>query len=306
MILSIAKWTQRDFTRDAAISGKAQLLTISYSHYCEMARLGLDLMEMEYEEHGYAAGQHVLPLLKARVCGQEKIISTSSNVTTAHEATNPVNFDEDGQPKKKAGSRTGTPLLIMPDGNTYSDSWDILNSTGLKPIEERYKPLYDMYVGPLSRQVIYKFLMKQSNKNSWDKLMTEEGHGAMWSFLWNLGVGSRLTPFLGGTFAVEDDEAFQLAITRLRTAFDTITETRLKQSKGKYINGNEISAEDIALVALVSPVVSPPEFCKGRFRYILEELFDSDAEARAIRTEFREREVGKYCLDFYKEYGEMQ
>ena len=53
MILSVAKRTQRDFFAAAVTSGKPQLLTISFSHYCEMARLALDLRKdrVEYVVH---------------------------------------------------------------------------------------------------------------------------------------------------------------------------------------------------------------------------------------------------------------
>ena len=68
-LVALARWTQRDLIKLAKAENQPQLLTIPYSHYCELAAWPLDRAAKPYREHGYAPGEHVLPSLALRVAG---------------------------------------------------------------------------------------------------------------------------------------------------------------------------------------------------------------------------------------------
>jgi hypothetical protein len=50
-MLAIARWTQPDYVEKARSSGRAQLLTIPYSHYVELARWTMEVQN-QFMEHG--------------------------------------------------------------------------------------------------------------------------------------------------------------------------------------------------------------------------------------------------------------
>jgi len=53
-MLTVARWTQPDYVERARSSGRAQLLTIPYSHYVELARWTLEVLSHIVEWiHGY-------------------------------------------------------------------------------------------------------------------------------------------------------------------------------------------------------------------------------------------------------------
>ena len=81
MLLRLARWTQPDFCNLAADRGRAQLLTIPYSHFCELGAWSLRAASIQFDEHAFAPGLHVLPMLSLRVAGAEKRLSSSSAVT---------------------------------------------------------------------------------------------------------------------------------------------------------------------------------------------------------------------------------
>lgn len=68
---SIAQWTQKDYLDVAARSGRPQLLTIPYSHFCELAQWSLDLGGVDYEHRAFLPGQHILPVLKVRIGSED-------------------------------------------------------------------------------------------------------------------------------------------------------------------------------------------------------------------------------------------
>ena len=48
-MLAIARWTQPDYVERARSSGRAQLLTIPYSHYVELARWTMEVQNQFVE-----------------------------------------------------------------------------------------------------------------------------------------------------------------------------------------------------------------------------------------------------------------
>ena len=82
-LVSIARWTQVDLKALAASTQRAQLLTIPYSHYCELARWSLEVAGIDYDEHGYSPGAHVVYGEQRR--SDVSVGDRSSNSVPAHE-----------------------------------------------------------------------------------------------------------------------------------------------------------------------------------------------------------------------------
>ena len=84
-ILQLSKWSNPNFFTLAKKEKKAQVLSIAFSHYCELAVWALQASSVPLHEHGYAPMQHVLPVLSVRVAQREKYLSASSRVTKVGE-----------------------------------------------------------------------------------------------------------------------------------------------------------------------------------------------------------------------------
>ena len=225
-MIALARLTQPDFRSRAMITQTAELLTIPYSHYCEMASWSLLLGKKSFVERGYMPGEHVLPLLSLRVAGQRKFISNSSFVTKAGgKACTEQN--EKAQTSKRS---TAVPALCLPDGQVLKDSWEISEYSGLIAVSSEYKNLYDMELGPAARQFAYSFMLKPKMRSQWDELLTTGG-----SWLWKVVywfVGDRLWTIMRNLFAVGDDELSKANEIKLHELFDHIHKLRLANVKG--------------------------------------------------------------------------
>ena len=85
------------------------LVTIPYSHYCELGRWALDISQTEYKEMKYMPGYHA-----SVVGGLRKRKENRSNSSFA------------GQESSHHGGRRkySVPLVAMPDGSILKDSWE--------------------------------------------------------------------------------------------------------------------------------------------------------------------------------------
>ena len=79
-MLRLAKLTQPNYRALARTSRQPQLLTIPYSHFCELGRWALDISGTKHVEHGFSPGAHVLPVLNLRLGTTERILARSSKV----------------------------------------------------------------------------------------------------------------------------------------------------------------------------------------------------------------------------------
>jgi len=310
-MLLLAKWTQTNFFERAKSTQTAQFLSISYSHYAEFARWTLLLGKVPFEESSYAPGQHVLPVLNFRVNGPVKVISTSSatadrNRTAAVAAADqrnnesPINSFTLEETKKRA---TAVPALVLPDGRTFADSWGIANdASGLPPLlDQKLVHIYDQKLGPDSRQLVYAFLLKPSNANIWHSMLTHASFGRVWKILyWFIGGGLRR--MLIESFQAADTQAFSDCKQRLMETFELIAATRLRGRSTKFINGESLCVEDVALCALAAPVVIPPQYCGGVYALYFDQALEQDVEFRREVTFFRETDVGRYVLQCYAEH----
>ena len=113
--------------------------------------------------------------------------------------------------KKEGGGRgnpTGVPVLALPNGEVLVDSWSIANhslpNSAMEVGTERHK-FYDTELGPDTRSLAYHLIFNNSaTKKLFNKLCTLPRFGGFWSFLWRMGVGSKLSDIMSKSFKTRD------------------------------------------------------------------------------------------------------
>jgi hypothetical protein len=152
VLLRLARWLCPDFFAASRASGRPILLTLSFSHYVELARWSLQLCGVAFDEWDYSVLQHVLPVLSVRVAHAQKHLPSAAS---AARAVAPQSDHEDAPlvdtPIARGGA-TSTPLLVSPDGSVLADSWAIAGASGLRGLESHaLLAMYDAELGPLAR-----------------------------------------------------------------------------------------------------------------------------------------------------------
>lgn len=239
-------------------------------------------------------------MLKARVGGQD-LRGNGSKVRDAKKILETDKLEEEKEKPAFKGSATGVPMYIRPDGSALLDSIDIANEvSGLAPLTDtEMKKLYDEKLGPLARQMAYSFFLKKKNRDSWDKLVTNETFGSLWGYIW-YWWGNAFTDKMSSIFQPGDNEVIDATHKALLEIFEIIAERRIRPKKGKYINGDALTVEDLVCASLAGAVLFPPLYCGGEFTHILDELFERDPASKAVAEEFRATDLGKYVLWLYE------
>jgi glutathione S-transferase len=292
---------------------RCHTLALPRSHYVELARWRLQLGGCAFVEYAYSPVQHVLPTLSVRAGGKAKHIASSSHMTPVQTAPadearevpagcdelDPLDSKAGSKAKKDRGGETSVPLLVCPDGRVLADSWAIAAHGGLAPIAEpSVQDLYDRQLGPLTRQWFYYYALRPQHRAIWDALLTDGQH-----WLWRLAywalLSARIHAVMVSTFGAGHALAHAKCEAELRACLERIAETRLRGRTGKYLGGDVLSVEDVALASLVAPAVNPPLYCDGQFGRLFAALEAGDEEMRRGLEEWRATEAGRYCLELY-------
>ena len=281
-----------DFPSDAKRTGVAQLVTISYSHYNELARWSLERAGVAYEEHGYAPGQHTLPALSIRVPKSgARHLATSSSMTGSKP------------------SPTSLPALVLPDGSVKKDSWEICASTSLAPIDEAaLQEVLDRELGVAARKLAYCILLKPEHAERFAAMCTEGRHWG-WRLLWRCGVGAGLRGVLSKAFRPEDAAGVAACIAQLDALLaptgkiaGALAEAR--RAGHSFLGGDAIGQADIALCSIAALLVLPEEYGGSKrpmaphFAYLL----SRDEQMRSLVERWRQTEVGAYVLHVYRHH----
>lgn len=299
MLSLIARWTQEDFIAKAQKTGKAQLMTIPYSHYVELARWSWLLSNKSFEENWYMPGQHILPMLSLRVCGSKEHLSSTSFVFKA--GRDPAAASDR---RAKTARSTAVPALVQPNGDVLTDSWEIANASGLKPLTDpEIRKIYDEQLGPLARQFAYAYVLKPQHRKYWDDLLCHQ-QGWLWCFLY-LFIGFFLHNTMSNIFGLGKDDLLSDCETKLDALFERIAQERLPKNT-RFINGDTISVEDVALCSLAGPLLAPAKYCGGNFVRTFSAIEASDGPYHDKIERYRNTAVGKYVMQFYEEHREVK
>mmetsp|Transcript_57847 Transcript_57847/g.137659 ORF Transcript_57847/g.137659 Transcript_57847/m.137659 type:complete len:291 (+) Transcript_57847:97-969(+) len=280
LVVYVAKWTQPDYKEQAKRDNRVQLLTIPYSHYNEAARWALSKAKVDFEEHAFSPGEHILPLLKARVGGATKLVSASSTFGA-----------ETGK------HYTAVPFAWLPDGSAGLDSWDIItNVAKFHAPPEDLKAFLDQVLGPVTRKYAYYNLMDPKFSAAWTGLCTHE-KGPLSQALFHMAFNPILKGFFTKELGIGKEGAHDAAVAEVFEAFAQADEF-LKTRKGNYFGGDAPNGTDIAFAALAAPVVMPSNYCGARFEKYFAAIRADPAVAQHTAT-LRATETGKFCLQMY-------
>lgn len=279
-----------DFPARAVRNNQAQLVTISYSHFVEGARWCLDLDgTIGYEEHGYAPGQHILPVVSIRVPRSGGLAFASSSN---------VNGD------KAKPSPTSVPVMVMASGEVLRDSWEIAAAcTKLEPINEDLKVLFDEELGPAVRALAYCYLLKPNMIPHFECMCTEGRH---WFFrlVWALGFGRHLIKKMIKLFKTDDLATLPSLVEQTNQIFHKLSAI-LAAKTTPYLAGHSPGVSDIFLASLVAVVVNPPEYGGPRdnslVRYV-EKQARLDPQYAAHIERWRGTHAGRFTLELYKSH----
>lgn len=205
-------------------------------------------------------------------------------------------WTKEGNPKQSNGA-TSVPLCILPDGTVLNDSWEIASFAGLEPPSAELKHILDEELGPLARQYIYSFVLKPSNANIWEALITTN-KSMLWRFFcWVYGKRV-LTQAMHKMLRPTDTQLINHCKEKLRQTFYDLG-ALLEQSGGKYMQGDRITAADIAVASLASILVFPPNLCNGEFSEIFDQLQSQDSSLAEEVLYWRRTKIGEFVLFMY-------
>lgn len=293
-------WLARTFVRPsfgslAMETKKLQLVTIGFSHYNELGRWCLEYAGIQFNESSHAAMGHVLPSLNAHLgVGFPKRPEQISD-----------------NPNKKT-SPTSTPVLVSPDAKIYRDSWSIANYAALNSSKNRLLPVLDNKmkqsldeeVGVLVRFLVYYFVLNPRNKKAFNGLFLQDASWT-WKIFWNIGGGYIVHSFMSNMFKVKDDAHFLKCKSKLQSVVETYLDEAISNRKGKFLNGDTIGVEDIAIASLFAPMINPHNYCHGKYGKWFQMLQEKDS---ALREEIRYWEnttTGKYVTFLYDNHREI-
>jgi len=284
-LVRIARLTQPDLAVTARKVGRAQLLTIPYSHYCEAAKFALDMSGVvAFDEVRYPPFAHLLPTLATRLpAGAKRVAVDSSSV---------------------AGSATSVPLLALADGTVLRDTWEILAYVSaqrpeLGAVRPSFRTLLDQEFGPLSRQSAYGLLLKPQHYAAWSRLITHDT-GLLWRVFWRL-AGGRLTKMMSGHFHTADEKKVAECEVSLLASFDEVWAAvqQLTPPGAEFIGGATPGLADIAVASLVAAKTLPGEYCGGSFAPHFNSFIDADDGAKARMMASRDTPLGRHCMRVY-------
>lgn len=250
-----------------------ELVTISFSHYCEKARWALDLAGVRYRETPFMPALH-LPYVAWKLRG--------SDVGT----------------RDSASSRYSTPLLSR-GALRVSDSREIVryvdthHGTGslFAPKEaEALDREYAEHLGPHTRRVVYYFgLARPSLLFGLADAQVDGPQAFLFRAFFPVGRA-----FLRRALQI-DERGYRTSLDRIRQAADKAA-ARLADGR-PYLCGDDFSVADLGFASMMAPAVFPPEYGVS-----LPRLEGLEPDAQEIVRTYREHPAGEFTLRMYREH----
>ena len=283
LMVTIARLVCPDYVDIARKTNLGQLITISFSHYNEMARWCLMEAKVPFHENSYPPVAHILPSLQAH---KSKSIKSKSSVSKA--------------------SPTSTPVMVLPSGDLLADSWSVcnyaaMNSNGkLLPLEnEELRALLDNKLGVYVRYCAYYYILNDTNKERCEAMFLQDSHW-LWKAFWMLGGKFLVRGLMIRTFRCANRDHFLTVRGKLEALVDQHLDPLVKHRSSKYLSGDQIGVLDIAVASLFAPIVNAPLYAEGRCYEQLSGMERGDVAMRAEVSFWRQKEVGKYVMHLYE------
>lgn len=253
-----------------------KLVTISFSHYCEKARWGLDLVGKPYREDGHLPLFHFVPTALATRGASDK---KADSVSTA----------------------LSTPVLITESGERICDSTRILQHICAKeglswydhPEALGLDAKFSEKLGPHTRRYGYHQLLGDS------KLVRE-----MFFSVGNkkqAAVATALLPvyarLMRKALNVNEASAERSKVKVLAMADEV--EERLRDGR-RYLCGDEFSAADLSYAALMAPslLLTHDEGYGSEFP----SMERAGGQVAELARQLRDRRAGEHALIVYRQH----
>jgi len=271
----IMSWVVKLLSSPGTQRGKARLVTIRYSHYCDRARWALNYSPLEFTEDAHPPGIHVAAL---------------DSVTK--------------------GKWSRTPVLVLPDGEVVTDSTVIVqrlaalypDSVGeLYPQSCRDEVLeleaeMEIGLGANIRQVAYTHVLDIKYLSTGAPYLCK-GTSVIEAFVYN-----RMKRMIAkGMIAVM--RCRYSRIPKSEAELDDLFEKLAEKLQGgrKYLcgDGTKFTAADLTFASLAYPLVLPKEMMDAKLLPPLEQL---PKQYATMVEKFRKTPAGQHALRMYKDH----
>ncbi len=263
--------------REGAIA-EPHLVTIGYSHYCEVARWALEVGGIEFREAMYAPGYHL------------RIVGRLRSDRSRRSQSSYVGIESGVHGGRRKFS---VPLLCMPDGRVLRDSWEILEHAIGAP-EPEWKERMDQELGVAVRQIAYHYVLSKEGAHLIPAMLASAS--VIERTLWTL---------------------FSRPITKEMRKLMAITEANVRASKNQVLEilesaGGSLRAHEGALQAgggfgptelafsgLAAVCVLPEEY--GGSAVDMPPLASFPSTYRDFVEECRGTDAGRWVLESYRQ-----
>ena len=256
---------------------KPHLVTIPYSHYCELSRWALEHAGIDFQEVQYIPGYH------AKVVGQLR-----SNKTDRSESSYV------GQESGVHGGRRkyAVPLLCLPDGRILRDSWEILEFA-LGGVDETWKNLLDQQLGIAVRQIGYHYLMAPESRHLINRMVSSSSsfyERVLWMF-----IGTKVIDGMRQLLAISSENSDKGKATVLHI-FESVGR-QLESGNGALDPSGVFGPMDIAFCSLAGYCIMPAHYGNGAVK--MPHIDDFTNEFQSFVHQCRATKAGQYILDCY-------
>ncbi len=254
------------------------LVTIPYSHYCELGRWAMDHQGDEYVEIKYAPGTH------AKYVGQLR-----------KDRSNRSESSFVGQESGVHGGRRkyAVPLLCLPGGTVLKDSWEILERACGAPAAS-WKTCIDQELGIAVRQLAYYHLLDPTTSHLISEMIRSASlyERVMWRF-----IGDKVMDGMKQLMAVTTENAVQ-GEAQVLEILDTAGKD-LERYGGALQEGGGFGATEIAFCSIASIAVLPENWANGAAS--LPDYERVSPGYRAFIDRCRATRAGEFIMDQYRE-----
>ena len=249
---------------NTANKDKPRLIAIALSHYCEKVRWAMDYLDIDYIEEDHAPPFHQQYTSRHGGSSVPVLVTSSEAFTDSHD------------------------ILQYLDSISESDKLYPENAE-LRDRVKTLEKLFDEKLGVATRTWAYHYAMQQPLKVAiaWGlKAPITEKVRAIFGFP---KIPQILKQFYNITPATKD-----AALKDIREVFAVVKKEL--DSGQKYLVGNSLTAADLTLAALSSPVILPPNH-----PIYSSDLTKMPPERLKVVEEFRSTPAGELVMRMYRE-----
>lgn len=253
------------------------LVTIPYSHYCELARWALEHSNTEFKEIKYAPGYHT-----KRV---------------GHLRKNRANRSGTSFVGQESGVHSGrrkyaVPLVCMPDGEILRDSWEILDHAWA-PAEPQWRNRFDQELGICVRQIIYHSILTPKGNHLLEQMLQDAS--LVERGLWML-LKRKIRVNMRQLMAITPENVAE-AQKRVVKLFEDVSQT-LEERGGTIASDQGFGPTELAFSALSAACLLPTNYSNGAATLPPLEQFPQSFIDFA--TQCRETPAGQFAMECYK------